>query len=48
MELCARASIEQDHERLLALVEEINRLLEEKERRNHPGLKGLAGPKNVS
>lgn len=33
MELCQQASVEQDSERLLELVNEINRLLEEKEER---------------
>jgi len=33
MELCAQAAVEQDPEKLLALVAEINKLLEEKERR---------------
>jgi len=32
-ELCAEAAIEQDPQRLLELVKEINRLLEEKEAR---------------
>lgn len=35
-DLCAQASVEQDPERLLALVQEISRLLEKKERSNHP------------
>ena len=33
MALCAQASKEQDPHRLIRLIEEINRLLEEKERR---------------
>ena len=33
MELCKQAAIEQDPQKLLALVEEINALLEKKERR---------------
>jgi hypothetical protein len=33
MELCAQAAVEQDPEKLLALVKEINRLLEAKEQR---------------
>lgn len=33
MQLCELAANEQDPEKLLALVKEINRLLEEKERR---------------
>lgn len=33
MRLCEQAAIEQDAERLMDLVSEINRLLEEKERR---------------
>jgi hypothetical protein len=33
MELCAQAADEQDPQKLLALVKEINDLLEEKERR---------------
>lgn len=36
-ELCTRATTERDPEKLMALVEEINRLLSEKERR----LKGV-------
>jgi hypothetical protein len=32
-ELCAQAAVEQDADRLIALVQEINRLLEEKETR---------------
>ena len=33
MELCAQAAIEQDPQKLMELVREINELLEEKERR---------------
>jgi hypothetical protein len=33
MELCRQAAVEQDPEKLLVLVKEINDLLEEKERR---------------
>jgi hypothetical protein len=33
LELCAQAAVEQDPQRLLALVKQINLLLEEKERR---------------
>ena len=33
MQLCAQAAVEQDPEKLLVLVREINRLLEEKEQR---------------
>ena len=33
MELCQQAAVEQDPKRLMELVEEINRLLEEKEER---------------
>jgi hypothetical protein len=33
MELCAQAAVEQDHEKLLELTREINRLLGEKEQR---------------
>ena len=33
MQLCERAATEQDPEKLMELVKEINRLLEEKERR---------------
>jgi len=39
MELCAQAAVEQDPEKLHALVEEIDRLLQEKEdllKRSHP------------
>ena len=32
-ELCAQAAVEQDREKLIELVKEINRLLEEKEQR---------------
>lgn len=32
LELCARAAVEQDPDKLLILVKEINRLLEEKEK----------------
>jgi len=32
-ELCARAAVEQDSDKLLELVSEINKLLEEKEQR---------------
>ena len=35
-QLCELAAIEQDPERLIALVREINRLLEEKEQRLKP------------
>ena len=33
MELCAQAAVEQDPQRLMKLVAEINNILEEKERR---------------
>jgi hypothetical protein len=33
LQLCERAAVEQDHGRLLQLIAEITRLLEEKERR---------------
>ena len=33
MQLCEQAAVEQDAEKLLALVKEINRMLEEKDRR---------------
>jgi hypothetical protein len=33
MDLCAKAAVEQDPQKMLELVREINRLLEEKERR---------------
>jgi len=33
MRLCEQAAVEQDAEKLLALVKEINRMLEEKDRR---------------
>lgn len=33
MELCAQAAVEQDPEKLMALVNEINKLLKEKEQR---------------
>jgi hypothetical protein len=36
MELCDRVSKEQDREKLMALIEEINRLLEEKKERLAP------------
>ena len=41
MELCAQAAEEQDPEKLMELIAQINRLLEAKERR----LKGGASPK---
>jgi hypothetical protein len=37
MELCALAAEEQDHDKLLELTREINRLLEEKEQRLKTG-----------
>lgn len=39
MQLCERAAAEQDPEKLMELVREINRLLEEKERRLKSGSK---------
>jgi hypothetical protein len=33
MELCEQAAVEQDHERLMKLVNEIDRMLEEKDHR---------------
>jgi hypothetical protein len=33
MELCEQAAVEQDHERLMKLVNEIDRMLEEKDER---------------
>jgi hypothetical protein len=33
MELCEQAAVEQDHERLMKLVNEIDRMLEEKDQR---------------
>jgi hypothetical protein len=44
MELCQQAAVEQDPKRLMALVEEINRLLQEKEQR----LKSSRGPSALS
>lgn len=35
LQLCEQAANEQDTERLMGLIEEINRLLEEKEQRLH-------------
>lgn len=35
MQLCERAAVERDAEKLLALVKEINRMLDEKDRRLH-------------
>jgi hypothetical protein len=35
-ELCQRASVEQDHEKLMELINEITRLLDEKETRLRP------------
>ena len=35
MQLCEQAAVEQDAEKLLALVKEINRMLDEKEQRLH-------------
>ena len=37
MELCKQAAVEQDPKKLMALVTEINRLLEEKEQRLKSG-----------
>ena len=42
MQLCAQAAVEQDPEKLMALVNEINDLLEKKERRL-----GILPPKTV-
>ena len=36
-ELCAEAAVEQDPQRLLELVEEINRILEEQDKKKRPG-----------
>ena len=35
-ELCAKAAVEKDPQRLLELVREINRLFEEREQEKHP------------
>ena len=35
MNLCEQAAVEQDTEKLMLLIQEINRLLEEKEQRLH-------------
>jgi hypothetical protein len=35
LQLCEKAAIEQDAQKLMVLIEEINRLLEEKEQRLH-------------
>jgi hypothetical protein len=43
LELCAQAAVEQDPEKLMALVQEINDLLEQKERRL-----GIIPPKSGS
>ncbi|HVN21199.1 MAG TPA: hypothetical protein VMU05_20605 [Dongiaceae bacterium] len=43
MRLCAQAAVEQDPEKLMVLVEEINELLEQKERRLEIGLYPKAG-----
>jgi hypothetical protein len=37
MHLCEQAAIEQDSERLMALIQEINRMLDEKEQRLKSG-----------
>jgi hypothetical protein len=37
MQLCEQAAIEQDSERLMALIQEINRMLDEKEQRLKSG-----------
>jgi hypothetical protein len=37
MQMCEQAAIEQDSEKLMALVEEINRMLDEKEQRLKSG-----------
>jgi hypothetical protein len=42
MELCAQAAVEQDPEKMLDLVREINRLLEEKEERLNGARRGNA------
>lgn len=36
MELCQQASVEKDHEKFMALINEISRLLDEKEMRLRP------------
>ena len=36
MNLCEQAAVEQDTQKLMVLIQEINRLLEEKEQRLHP------------
>jgi hypothetical protein len=49
MELCAQAAVEQDPEKLHALVEEIDRLLQEKEERigkHHPPSDSIPPPKS--
>jgi hypothetical protein len=49
LQLCEQAAAEQDPARLLALVEEINRLLAEKEKRiNQQRNCGLSEPRNES
>lgn len=35
MQLCEQAAVEQDEQKLMVLIQEINRLLEEKEQRLH-------------
>ena len=46
MELCEQASAEQDPERLLKFVQEINTLLEEKEARLKTGIPTLLDSEN--
>ncbi len=46
IQLCEQAAVEQDSEKLLVLVEEINRMLEEKERRLQRGLAAGRGERN--
>ena len=38
-ELCAQAAVEQDPQKLMELVKEINRLLDSKQQRNRPAAK---------
>lgn len=47
MEFCEQAAIEQDPDKLIALVEEINRLLQEQEREKENRIHG-SNPPSIS
>jgi hypothetical protein len=46
-ELCQQASVEQDHEKLMELIKEITRLLDEKEERIRPTPPRKAPPEGL-